>query len=180
MSPTSLTYTESLSKIYVALVTLALCYCSREVKPVCQPILQAFDFLCRPSCVKTIFRTNSFTCCLRLLDISDVEGYTNTLLPIFTSHRLQQSFQGLWSLKVFVEDPELICSIFSGYISGCVGFLFGNHYSLWRFFCSALLQRSPYDFEDIDTLCTSYSHVIFCKYLGFAILYEATILCSWA
>jgi len=89
MSPTSLTYTESLSKIYVALVTLVSCYCSREVKIVCRPILQAFDSLCWPSRVKSVSESTVVPDTFRLLDISYVGGYSNTLLPVFTSQQIQ-------------------------------------------------------------------------------------------
>jgi len=48
MSPMSITYNESLSKIYVAIVSCKSCYSSKEVKLVCRPFFQIFDYLCRP------------------------------------------------------------------------------------------------------------------------------------
>jgi len=48
--------------------------------------------------------------------------------------------------KFFVEDPELICSLVTSYISGCVGLIFGKHCSLLRLWIS----RNATIFEDIS------------------------------
>jgi len=129
-------------------LTLVSCYYSREVKHVWQPILQAFDYLCRPSCVKVSFQNSHlflmFFGYLIYPMLRDIQ-----MLSFWFSLRIDSNkfILGLWSL-IFFSKTSRSYAVLSQVISRVALDWFlesTTHYE--DLFCLALLQRSSYDFE---------------------------------